>query len=54
MVSLYRNPTGEGLFGPHTATSVNVAAMSGPESVEDLKKRIVALEKTIKELKVKL
>ena len=53
MISLYRNPNGEGLFGPQsTSHGVNAVVMSGSENVEELKKKIIALEKTIKKLQV--
>lgn len=52
MVSLYRNPKGEGLFGPQSTSIGTNAILSGPEEVQELKKKIVGLEDTIKKLQV--
>ena len=55
MVSLYRDPDGEGILGPLTANNANTVVnitLNGPEEVEELKRRIAVMEKTMKTLKV--
>jgi len=50
-VSLYRDPNGEGIFGEMNVNSkANMAALSGPDDVDQLKKKIISLECTIKKL----
>jgi len=52
-VSLYRDPKGEKIFGSMiTNSKLNVVALSGQNEVEQLKKRIVSLESTIKRQQV--
>ncbi len=53
MVSLYRNPKGEGVFGPASTNNAgNTVILNGPEVVHELKKRIACLEDTVKNLQV--
>jgi len=53
MVSLYRDPKGEGIFGDKSMNNKpSMAALSGPNDVEELKKKIISLESTIKRLQV--
>lgn len=59
MLSLYRNPTGEGIFSGHEATvAVNAFAsqlgMSDAESTEALKVKIKTLQETITKYKVSM
>ena len=47
MVSLYRDPDGEGILGPLTANNANTVVnitLNGPEEVEELKRRIAVME----------
>ena len=56
MVSLYRDPDGEGIFHQQTVTNAvnNTLHVSQhrPEEVEELKTKVMALERTIKLLEV--
>ena len=53
MISLCKNPTGEGIFGGHqeTTQAVNALAVPNSKEVEEMRTRINTLEKTIRILK---
>lgn len=56
MWSLYRDPDGEGIFRQHSViTAVNTAvhtSLNTPEDIEELRRKVTAMEKTIRKLKV--
>lgn len=56
MVSLYRNPTGEGIFGvqdtTHAVNTVALLTQVGPEEVMEMRQKIIMLEETVKKFKV--
>ena len=55
MVSLYRDPKGEGVFGAMSSSNgAKMAILSRPDDVEEMKKKILSLESTIKKLQVSM
>ena len=55
MVSLYQDPKGEGIFGAMSSSNgAKMAVLSCPDDVEELKKKIICLESTIKKLRVSM
>lgn len=59
MVSLYRDPDGEGIFyqQPSVTNAVNTAVhvtLNQPEEIEELRRKVTVMEKTIRKLKVLL
>ena len=56
MISLCKNPTGEGIFRGKQDTSHGVNAVTSnqptPEEVDKMRNRIMTLERTVKGLKV--